>query len=161
MRQCQPSASNNLTDIMKMLFPDCRPSQSLTYPVLLLCGLLASSNSVAETPESFIKLYGEQCKQENASFQGFDPERGRQLYSKQQASDWSCATCHTEDPKSSGEHCETHKKIQPIAPSANPDRFTDAAKVEKWFKRSCKDVLGRECSAQEKGDFLTYLASQK
>jgi len=161
MHQCQPSASNHLTDIMKMLSLDCRSSQSITFLIFLLCGLLASGNSVAETLDSFVKLYGEQCKLENTSFRGFDPERGRQLYSQQQASDWSCATCHTEDPRSPGEHCETHKKIQPMAPSANPDRFTDAAKVEKWFKRSCKDVLGRECSAQEKGDFLTYLASLK
>jgi len=138
--------------------------RSLRFNALLLfrlCGLLIAPCALAEAPESFIKLYGEQCKQENSSFQGFDPARGRQLYSKQQASDWSCATCHTEDPKSPGEHCETHKKIQPIAPAANPDRFTDAAKVEKWFKRSCKDVLGRECSAQEKGDFLAYLTSLK
>lgn len=146
---------------MKMLSQDFRPSRSIALSISLLFGLLTSTNTVAETPESFIKLYGEQCKHENPSFQGFDPERGRQLYSQQQASDWSCATCHTEDPKSPGEHCETHKKIQPLAPAANPDRFTDAAKVEKWFKRSCKDVLGRECSAQEKGDFLTYLASLK
>jgi hypothetical protein len=134
-----------------------------SFPLMsgILCGLLTASHAVAEAPDHFIKLYGEQCKQENPAFQGFDPVRGRELYTKQQASDWSCATCHTEDPKIQGEHCETHKKIQPMAPAANPDRFTDAAKVEKWFKRSCKDVLGRECSAQEKGDFLTYLASLK
>lgn len=146
---------------MKMLFLDCRPSYGISLLTALFFGLLNPANALADSPDGFIKLYGEQCKQENPAFQGFDPERGRQLYSKQAASDWSCATCHTEDPRSPGEHCETHKKIQPIAPGANPDRFTDAAKVEKWFKRSCKDVLGRECSTQEKGDFLTYLASLK
>ena len=46
-----------------------------------------------------------------------------------------------------------------MAPAANPQRFTDAAKVEKWFRRNCKDVLGRACSAQEKGDVLAYLMS--
>jgi hypothetical protein len=135
--------------------------QNLPLLTGILWGLLASHPALADSPDNFIKLYGEQCKQENPSFTGFDPARGRELYTKQQASDWSCTTCHTEDPKSQGEHCETHKKIQPMAPTANPDRFTDAAKVEKWFKRSCKDVLGRECSAQEKGDFLTYLVSLK
>ncbi len=135
--------------------------QNLQLLTGILTGLLVATSALADSPGNLIKLYGEQCKQENPSFTGFDPARGRELYTKQQASDWSCATCHTEDPKSPGEHCETHKKIQPMAPAANPDRFTDAAKVEKWFKRSCKDVLGRECSTQEKGDFLTYLASLK
>ena len=49
------------------------------------------------------------------------------------------------------------KRIEPLAPSANPQRFTDAAKVEKWFRRNCTDVLRRECSAQEKGDFIAWL----
>jgi hypothetical protein len=31
--------------------------------------------------------------------------------------------------------------------------------VEKWFKRNCSDVLGRACSAQEKGDLLAWLAT--
>jgi len=34
--------------------------------------------------------------------------------------------------------------------AANPERFTDAAKVEKWFPAQLHDVLQRECSAQEK-----------
>ena len=37
--------------------------------------------------------------------------------------------------------------------------FSDAAKVEKWFKRNCGDVLNRACTALEKGDFLTYVLS--
>jgi len=51
-----------------------------------------------------------------------------------------------------------------MAPSANPQRFADAAdaaKVEKWFKRNCADVLKRACTAQEKGDFMAYLLSVK
>ena len=47
-----------------------------------------------------------------------------------------------------------------MAASANPKRFTDAIEVEKWFKRNCGDVLGRECTAIEKGDVLAYLLSK-
>jgi hypothetical protein len=47
-----------------------------------------------------------------------------------------------------------------MAPSANKERFTDVKKIEKWFKRNCNDVLARECTAQEKGDFLKYLLSK-
>jgi hypothetical protein len=126
---------------------------------LLGTGIAPITN--ADSPNDFLKLYSEQCQHESGAFQGFDPSRGQMLYMKQQSSEWNCASCHTEDPKVAGEHCETHKKIQPISPVANPDRFTDTAKVEKWFKRSCKDVFGRECTAQEKGDFIAYLLSVK
>ena len=47
-----------------------------------------------------------------------------------------------------------------MAVSATPDRFTDLAKVEKWFRRNCNTVLGRECTTEEKGNFIAFMASQ-
>ena len=41
-----------------------------------------------------------------------------------------------------------------------PARFTDPEKVAKWFLRNCTSVLGRECTAIEKGDFLTFMSAQ-
>jgi hypothetical protein len=73
----------------------------------------------------------------------------------------SCTSCHTEDAKARGQHVKTHKEIEPLAPVANKERFTDPAKVEKWFKRNCKEVLGRVCTAQEKADFTAYMLSVK
>jgi hypothetical protein len=73
----------------------------------------------------------------------------------------SCATCHTDHPKSAGRNEKTGKEILPLAPAANRERFADSAKVEKWFKRNCQDVLERACTAQEKGDFVSYLLSIK
>ena len=52
-------------------------------------------------------------------------------------------------------------RIGALAPSANAQRFSDAAKVEKWFRRNCNDVLGRECSAAEKADVLSWLIGLK
>lgn len=69
----------------------------------------------------------------------------------------SCAGCHTANPKQAG-RTRVGKRIEPLAPAANQQRFTDAAKVEKWFRRNCQDVLQRECSAQEKGDFIAWLS---
>ena len=46
---------------------------------------------------------------------------------------------------------------EPLAPFANPERFTRPEKVAKWFKRNCRDVLARECTAQEKGDVLAFV----
>jgi cytochrome c peroxidase len=69
----------------------------------------------------------------------------------------SCSTCHTLDPRAKGKHIVTGKPIAALSPISNPERFTDAAKSDKWFKRNCTDVLGRECSAAEKADLLQYL----
>lgn len=69
----------------------------------------------------------------------------------------SCVTCHTADLKQAGKHARTNKVIKPMAPTVNPKRFTDVKKIKKWFVRNCKWTLGRECTAQEKGDVLAFL----
>lgn len=90
-------------------------------------------------------------------------DRGRQLYlgkfNGEKAA--SCSACHTPDAKAAGRHVRTHKVIDPLAPSVNPERFADMAKVEKWFKRNCNEVLNRACTAQEKVDFAAYILSLK
>ncbi|MFC1684078.1 DUF1924 domain-containing protein [Pseudomonadota bacterium] len=70
-----------------------------------------------------------------------------------------CTTCHTTDLKQAGKHAKTGKTIEPMAPSINSKRFTDIKKINKWFKRNCKWTLGRECTAQEKGDILAFIKS--
>ena len=72
----------------------------------------------------------------------------------------TCGTCHTDNLKSKGKHARTGKVIDALSPSVNRDRFTDKKFIEKWFKRNCKWVVGRECSPQEKGDFLEYLRNK-
>ncbi|MBF0399820.1 MAG: DUF1924 domain-containing protein [Magnetococcales bacterium] len=72
-----------------------------------------------------------------------------------------CADCHTTDPRQRGKHVKTGKEIEPLAPAVNSERLQDAAKVEKWFLRNCKGTLGRACTPQEKGDFLTFLLTLK
>jgi len=72
----------------------------------------------------------------------------------------NCSTCHGKNLQAKGKHASTGKVIDPIAPSANKERLTDAKFIEKWFKRNCKWVLGRECTPQEKGDFLTFLRTK-
>ncbi len=69
----------------------------------------------------------------------------------------NCTTCHTADLTQPGKHLRTGKVIEPMAPSANPKRLTDLKKIKKWFVRNCKWTIGRECTAQEKGDLLAFL----
>lgn len=90
-----------------------------------------------------------------------DPARGRQFFTTRHGHDWSCSSCHGAVPVQSGKHAATGKPIKAMAPAYNAERFTDAAKTEKWFRRNCNDVVGRECTAAEKADVLSWLLTLK
>ena len=113
----------------------------------------------AETPQQMLANYAAEAGH------GFVPsaERGRQFYlEKRSAAEKmpNCASCHTDDVTAAGKHVITGKAIEPIAPGAGSVRFTDAAKTEKWFRRNCKEVVGRECTAAEKADLLRFLLTK-
>ena len=89
------------------------------------------------------------------------PDRGQQLFTTRHGREWSCSSCHGVVPTQAGKHASTGKPIAPLAPAFNPERFVDAAKTEKWFRRNCNDVMARECSAAEKADVITWLRTLK
>jgi hypothetical protein len=117
--------------------------------------VLFSSPAFAETPQDFLARF----QKESGSIAS--AERGARFYKATHGNDWSCASCHTENPAATGRHAKTDKIIKPLAPAANPERFSDTAKVDKWFRRNCNDVLGRECAAGEKADLLAFLLTRK
>ena len=125
---------------------------------LLAATVLLAAPALADTPESLMRGYAEQARTTSASYAGPSPAAGRRLF-HQQPRDWSCATCHTDQPVATGRHAITGKTIAPLSPVANPERFRDAAKVEKWFKRNCTDTLGRLCTSAEKADLISFLLS--
>jgi cytochrome c553 len=88
-------------------------------------------------------------------------ERGQKLFTGRHGREWSCASCHGATPTQSGKHASTGKAIAALAPAFNSERFTDSAKTEKWFRRNCNDVIGRECTAGEKADVLAWLLTLK
>jgi hypothetical protein len=108
----------------------------------------------AVTPQDLLKSYEAQSGKANSA-------RGEQFFNIQHGKEWSCASCHENPPIHDTKHIVTGKLIKPLAPSANPVRFTDEAKAEKWFKRNCNDVVGRDCTAQEKADVLSWLMTVK
>ncbi len=73
----------------------------------------------------------------------------------------SCSSCHTGNPAAIGKHITTNKPIKPLAPSVNSARFSDVDKVEVNFEKHCMDVIGKDCTAQEKADYITYLLTVK
>ena len=129
--------------------------------VLAILGMASAVASAAETPASLAAQYAQQA---GVPVSALSTARGAALYRTEHpgrnGQAVSCAGCHTANPTQAG-RTRVGKRIEPLAPAANPQRFTDAAKVEKWFRRNCQDVLQRECSAQEKGDFITWLSQAR
>ena len=128
--------------------------------ILMLIALGLAQNALAETPAQFVAKYSAEA---GAGFAA-DAARVKAFASN----NWvvsdklaSCTACHTDNLRNPGRHAVTGKAIQPLSPAANPERFSDAAKVEKWFKRNCKEVVGRACSAAEKADFIQYAMGAK
>ncbi len=121
---------------------------------------LMATPASAETPNGILAAIQKDASA-TPGFKGFSAARGEEFFKAKHGKEWSCASCHTDNPAAMGKHANTGKDIQPLAPAANAERFTDMAKVEKWFKRNCNDVLGRACTPQEKGDVLSYLLTVK
>jgi hypothetical protein len=113
--------------------------------------VFASLHAMAATPAELLSGYTAQAGQPaNAA-------KGETFFKASHGQEWQCTSCHGKSPMTGGRHASTDKAIEPLAPSANAKRFTDSAKVEKWFRRNCKDVLARECTAAEKADVLAWL----
>lgn len=130
-------------------------SSSLIPKAAVAAALLATGIASAGTPSGLLAGYVAEAGVPA------NPERGRQLFVNHHGKQWACASCHGASPTGQGEHAATGKPIAPLAPGFNPERFTDQAKADKWFRRNCKDVVGRECSAAEKADVLAWLLTLK
>lgn len=130
---------------------------------ILIALAFTGAAGIAVAADPVTDDYAGAAKQADAAFTGFSAQRGEQLFRGKHtgAQEASCTSCHTTDARKPGQHAKTGKIIEPLAPVANSKRFTDPAKVEKWFRRNCKEVLARECSALEKGDFVAYMRSVK
>ncbi len=128
------------------------------HPVAALLALALGAGLApagATTPAEQLAAYSAQAGV------GADPARGLALFTQDHGHELRCASCHGEVPLGGGRHASTGKPIAPMAPAANGERFTDAGKTEKWFRRNCNDVLGRACSPGEKADVLAWLLTLK
>lgn len=105
-----------------------------------------------------------------AHVKGIDPgykltaNAGRAFYIKKytrKGKEESCASCHTDNPAGEGKHTDTGKKIQSLSPAVSTKRFSNLQHVEENFTRHCQDIIGRDCTPQEKGDYITYLLTIK
>jgi len=129
-----------------------------TLMAILLAAVAGAAQAV--TPAVLMAGYAAEAAR---SAPGFTPsaERGQGIFTRK----WgvsqtmpSCAACHSEQPTAEGKHVVTSKRIAPLSSAVNSERFANPAKVEKWFRRNCQEVVGRECSAAEKADFIQFVS---
>ncbi len=135
-------------------------SEFIFVSTLLLSSSVYATEAVDELLEEYQQVL--QSEQEEVSFTA---EAGEILWFQEFADEKSgkirqCTTCHTDDLRNEAKHTRTGKLIKPMAPSVNEERLTKIKNIRKWLKRNCKWTLGRECSAQEKGDVLTFIQAQ-
>ena len=133
-------------------------------PILLALVLSLHSLVVRAGPlETQLAAYATAARAASPAFAGFSAARGEQLhvtrFGQGKPDTPACTSCHGSDPRAAG-MTPAGKRIDPMALSASPGRYADPAKVEKWFKRNCNEVLGRECTPLEKGDWLTFVSSR-
>ena len=139
-----------------------RPTFLTMVPLLALTAIFTTHSAKAADPAAARQAILKQL-QAQAGGQPFSAERGKAFFYAKHSGGKpkinSCTVCHTKNPRAPG-RTRTGKVIKPMAVSANPTRFTDPRKVAKWFRRNCRTVLGRACTAREKGDFITFMMSQ-
>ena len=121
--------------------------------LLASASLLSALTAGAATPADLLAGYTAQA---GAPAQA---ARGQAFFNSKHGKDWTCASCHGAVPTQAGKHASTGKPITTLAPAFNPERFSDPAKVEKWFRRNCNDVADRACTPAEKADVMAWLIS--
>jgi hypothetical protein len=143
-----------------MMLPVARTTLTFALAVSLAGGALAGMSG-SPLRQTILDQYAAEARRADPGFRGFSGEAGRAFFLAHPGSGSpatpSCTTCHTISPLNPG-HTRAGKEIAPMAVSVTPTRFTDLAKVEKWFDRNCRTVYGRACTAVEKGNYISFMA---
>ena len=139
--------------------------KKLSFIVAALLSLSAlNAHADVETAQKLAAKYETIAKNINPASTGLSVDDGKAFFNREltiKGKQVAWASCHTTNLANDGKHMVTSKPIRPLAPAANDKRFTSVDKVEKNFTKHCNDIIGRDCTAQEKGNFIAYLLSVK
>lgn len=138
--------------------------RKFAYILLATLGFLSlPAQADVDGAKQFVKQYAALVKGSNPTYV-LNAEAGRAFYIKKhtvKGKQVACTDCHTDNPAAVGKHSETKKKIASLSPVVNPKRFSNLKKTEEAFDQHCVDVLERNCTSLEKGDYIVYLLSIK
>ena len=139
--------------------------KKISIALSLLLGLSAfTAQADVATAQKLADKYLVIAKAVDANSTGLSVSDGKAFFSREitvKGKPVACASCHTSNPADTGKNIVTGKPIRPLSPLVNAKRFTSVEKVEKEFTDHCNDVIGRDCTAQEKGNFIAYLLTAK
>lgn len=138
---------------------------------IIAISLSASVSASEEVAQELVKRYATMAKMQDANYAGPSAAEGKDFFSRQviqfrgafkkTQKAIACASCHTANPADMGKHIVTGKKIQPLSPVVNAKRFEDIEKVEKQFNKHCHEVVGSDCTAAEKANYIAFLLEEK
>lgn len=134
----------------------------MLFIAMALVSVVAQADQASA--QKLANKYATIAKNIDPASKGLSAEDGKAFFNREltiRGKQVACASCHTANPADAGKHAVTGKPIQPLAPSANAKRFSNLDKVEKNFEKHCLDIIGRDCTAQEKGNYIAYLLTVK
>lgn len=141
------------------------------YFMLVLILLTAQAKADVETAQKLVDKYAAIAKNVDPNYAGPSASEGKTFLNREviqfkgdkskPGKQLACASCHTANPADAGKHVITGKKIRPLSPAVNPKRFASIDHVERQFTKHCNEVVGSDCTVQEKANYIAFLIEQK
>jgi len=136
---------------------------------IVLAALLGFAAFAAQADvQNAVKLenkYKSFAKTANPEYAGPSAVDGKLFFNRKikgaNGKETSCSSCHTQNPANEGKNIVTGKAIAPLSPNVNAKRFADVDKVEDQFTKHCNEVIGADCTAAEKANYIAYLLTEK
>jgi hypothetical protein len=140
---------------------------------LLIASLLMTAmhaNADVATTQKIADKYAAIAKANDPSYAGLSVADGKAFFNREviqfkgdtkiKGKAIACASCHTTNPADMGRHIVTNKPIRPLSPAVNAKRFLSIENVEKKFTKHCNEVVGSDCTPQEKGNYIAYVLTE-
>lgn len=140
--------------------------KTLPAALIVLLGFTATlALADVGNAEKLVYKYSAIAKKTNADYAGPSAKAGKLFFNRKimlrNGKEIACASCHTSNPANPGKHIITGKTIFPLSPSVDQRRFSNLDKVEDQFTQHCNDIIGNDCTAKEKADYIAYLLTEK
>ena len=135
-----------------------------------ILGCTLQAHADVNTAQKIADKYAASAKAIDPSYAGLSADDGKTFFNreviqfkgdtKNKGKAIACASCHTSNPADEGRHIVTNKPIRPLSPAVNPKRFNSVENVEKKFTKHCNEVVGSDCTPQEKGNYIAYVLTE-